>query len=270
MKLVFASGFLVPQHIIPGALEYFNGLKKHFDDGGKHKAIFPWVPPVGTCDARASVLAEKIQARFPDGEFHIIAHSMGGLDSRVLIAKNLNGLAEPGRIKSLTTIATPHAGSPVADLLAGPRPGDARRVLYDSLRDAIGRAGIDTGALANLTTEEAAKIPNAMLARPHIRYRSYATVGRSGGSLVLPTCLALVPFYQYIRLVSAQQGRPDEPNDGLVPFGSAQYGEFQKEDFWPCDHADAVGYNLDPVVFGGFSFDHVARYDAIVTQLEAG
>src|SRR5262252_6205372 len=44
---------------------------------------------------------------------HLIAHSMGGLDSRFLIAKL--GLAN--RVLSLTTIGTPHHGSPIADLV---------------------------------------------------------------------------------------------------------------------------------------------------------
>src|SRR5262249_31487316 len=130
MNLVFASGFLVPQHIL-GVADYFNGLAKYIKDGGKHTAIFPDVSPVGTCEMRARQLAPQIRAAFPNGEIHIIAHSMGGLDCRVLIAQNLEGLSTPGRIKSLTTIATPHRGSLIPDLLAGPRPQDARRVLYD-------------------------------------------------------------------------------------------------------------------------------------------
>lgn len=47
------------------------------------------------------------------GKFHIIAHSMGGLDSRYLITH----LGGSHRIASLTTIATPHFGSPIADVV---------------------------------------------------------------------------------------------------------------------------------------------------------
>src|ERR1700736_5740574 len=171
MNLVFASGFLVPQRII--GIDYFRGLDAHIRQAGVHRAIFPLVPPVGTSEERAKVLANAIQKEYPNGEIHIIAHSMGGLDSRTLIAANLNGLANPGRIKSLTTLSTPHRGSPVADFLAGPRPGDARRLIYDAISHAIAALGVDTGALANLTTEAASKVPDVTQTHKHISYRSY-------------------------------------------------------------------------------------------------
>ena len=41
---------------------------------------------------------------------HLIAHSMGGLDARHMIVRE--GMAE--RVASLTTVGTPHNGTPVA------------------------------------------------------------------------------------------------------------------------------------------------------------
>ena len=49
------------------------------------------------------------------GPFHLIAHSMGGLDSRFLIT-HLQPTSD-NRILSLTTIGSPHRGSPIADLI---------------------------------------------------------------------------------------------------------------------------------------------------------
>ena len=139
MNLVFASGFLAPQQL--HGINYFRGLQSHIAQAGRHTAIFPEVPPAGTSETRAPILARAIQQAFPNGPIHIIAHSMGGLDSRTLIARNLNGLADPGRIASLTTVSTPHRGSPVADLLAGPRPDGPRRLVYDAVSQAIGQLG---------------------------------------------------------------------------------------------------------------------------------
>jgi triacylglycerol esterase/lipase EstA (alpha/beta hydrolase family) len=99
MNLVFASGFVVPQRLL--GINYFRGLQEHL--AGKHAALFPLVPPVGTAMQRAQVLADAIQQAYPQGPIHIIAHSMGGLDSRTLIGRNLNGLSDPGRIASLAT-----------------------------------------------------------------------------------------------------------------------------------------------------------------------
>ena len=253
MNLVFASGFLVPQQLL--GIDYFRGLQARL--AGRHAAIFPQVPPTATAEQRARVLADAIHQAYPQGPIHIIAHSMGGLDSRTLIARNLNGLSDPGRIASLTTLSTPHRGSPVADLLAGPRPSGARRLIYDTIGQAISLLGVDTGALANLTTTGASTVPDAAQTHPHIRYRSYFASGRAGA---FPTCLALAPTYHYIRAVTGQQ------NDGVVALDSAKYGEFQQL-LWPCDHVDMIGHNLDTADLGGFQFDHFAAIDAIIGQL---
>ena len=253
MNLVFASGFLVPQRIL--GKDYFRGLEAHLE--GRHATLFPVVPPLASSEERAPLLADAIQQKFPQGPVHIIAHSMGGLDCRTLIARNRHGVSAPGRIASLTTLSTPHRGSPVADLLAGPRPDDPRRLTYDAISDAIGRLGIPTGALANLTTENASKVPDVTGTHPHIRYRSYFASGRLN---LLPTCVALAATHHYIHTATGQL------NDGLVALDSARYGEFQ-EPFWPCDHADMVGHNLDSLDLGNFQFDHFAAIDAIISRL---
>src|SRR5260370_27987860 len=104
MHLVFASGFLVPQRLL--GIDYFRGLKDHIAAAGVHEALFPAVPPAGTSKVRAQALADAIQQKYPVGEIHIIAHSMGGLDRRTLIARHLHGLSHPGRIKTLPPEAT--------------------------------------------------------------------------------------------------------------------------------------------------------------------
>lgn len=253
MNLVFASGFLVPQRLL--GIDYFRGLEAHL--AGRHATLFPLVPPFGTSEERAGVLGDAIQQRFPQGAVHIIAHSMGGLDGRNLIARNLHGLSNPGRIASLTTLSTPHRGSPVADLVVGPRPDGPQRLVYDAISQVISLLGIPTGALANLTTENASATPDVVQTHPHIRYRSYFGSGREGG---LATSLILAPTYHYTRLVTGQA------NDGVVALDSARYGEFQQP-FWPCDHADMIGHNLDTEDLGGFRFDHFAAIDAIISAL---
>ena len=114
MHLVFASGFLQPQKVL--GIDYFRGLPAEYPD-----ALFPKVAINGRVRDRAPVLAQQIRDRFPEGDIHIIAHSMGGLDSRFLLSKNLLGLAQ--RVRSLSTVSTPHRGSPVADLILGLIPG---------------------------------------------------------------------------------------------------------------------------------------------------
>ena len=253
MNLVFASGFLVPQHVL--GINYFRGLENHLK--GKHATLFPDVGPLATCEARADELADAIMDRkFPDGPIHIIAHSMGGLDSRSLIGRNLHGLSDPGRIASLTTLSTPHFGSPVADLLVGPKPtGPLDLLMYEIVAHALDQFSIPTGALGDLTTQGALRIPDVAKTHPDIRYRSCFAAGRPK---LLPTCLILVPTHHYVHSLTGQA------NDGVVALNSARYGEFL-EPFFPCDHVDLVGYNLNPP---GFSqFNHLAAIDALIAQL---
>jgi triacylglycerol lipase len=252
MNLVFASGFLVPQGI-PG-IEYFRGVRARFE--GPHRTVFPPVPPLGTSEARARVLADKIQVAFPEGRIHVIAHSMGGLDSRTLIDRDFQGLS--ARIASLTTLSTPHKGSPVADLLLGERPNDVRGELYDRLTAILNGLGVPTGALRDLTSDGASRIPDVARTHQNIRYRSYFGAGRSGNRA---TSRLLSFTHDYIETIE------DQPNDGLVALDSAQYGEFQQPS-WQGDHADIVGHDLDRPLLPGTQFDHLAAYERIIAQLE--
>jgi triacylglycerol lipase len=250
MKLVFASGFLIPQH--PPGINYFRDLKDHVEAQG-HETVFPDVGPLDSCEKRAIPLADQIYEKYKDGEIHIIAHSMGGLDSRVLIYRNHRSLSE--RIKSLTTIATPHAGSPIADLLTGGkrRGGDD---LLGAAAKLISANGLSIDALEDLRTDRT--LPDPRERYPDIGYFSYAAVGRPvGGILGFRTCFPLALTHSFI----------GGENDGLVALSSAQYGKFQKGDLWHCDHADAVGWNLDNPLRP--EFPHLAHYDAIISRLEA-
>ena len=102
------------------------------------------VPPSGSIEARATKLAESIAAKAKGKEVNIIAHSMGGLDSRYMISQ-----LKPTdfKIKSLTTIATPHRGSAFADYMfetIGPR--QVKRIY-----NVIEYFGFETGAFSQLT-----------------------------------------------------------------------------------------------------------------------
>jgi triacylglycerol lipase len=182
---------------------------------------------------------------------------MGGLDSRVLIGKNLNGLA--GRIASLTTLSTPHHGSPVADALAGPGAGEVLR----AITGLIDQLGVSTRALVNLTTDEANKLPDVVKTNPGVRCRSYSASGRPNNFLPFlpitpPTSAVLLGPYAFIKSMG-------EDNDGLVTLSSATYGEFQR--VLQCDHADMIGYTLNGPL-DPFRFPHLDLFDEIIALLE--
>lgn len=252
MNLVFASGFLIPQRLF--GLEYFRGLHTAFPG-----ALFPPVATTGTVEERAHTLASHIVAAFPSGPVDIIAHSMGGLDARYLLSHNLEQLAEPGRVASLSTVATPHRGSPIADLLAGPKPElyDPRRIAYELLDDALHLLGIPAGALGDLTTGFAEGFNRHTPDVSHVRYFSYS--GNGLNSFVLRAGQI------YLRAVGSTA--QERISDGLVSVASARWGNVV-EPPWPADHLAEVGWDLDAPDLQP-SFDHLAAFRRVVANISS-
>ena len=103
----------------PFTKAYFYGigpfLRQYCADKGIELAVVsPDVPTAASVEERGSVLKESIEKALSDRpagtRAHIIAHSMGGLDARWVIAAG--GLAD--KVASLTTLATPHRGTSVS------------------------------------------------------------------------------------------------------------------------------------------------------------
>lgn len=117
------------------------------------------VPMSGSIEERAKVLCEQISKAFPNREINLIGHSMGGRHSffSSLIQTLLIGHdMEPGldcrflithlkpttfKVRSLTTIATPHRGSSFADFMLEDVVGTHRVPALLSLLDAVGIPG---------------------------------------------------------------------------------------------------------------------------------
>ena len=90
---------------------YFRGIPAFLEEAG-NRVLVTQVPAISSIETRSRVLEQHIREAFGGCPVHIIAHSMGGLDARALLSREGN----TGLIKSLTTIATPHLGSTLADL----------------------------------------------------------------------------------------------------------------------------------------------------------
>lgn len=89
---------------------YFRGIPEFLRRLGARVHV-PRVHPTAGIARRARKLAERIETLCPDEPVHIVGHSMGGLDARALL--HLPGWED--RVLSLTTIATPHLGSTLAE-----------------------------------------------------------------------------------------------------------------------------------------------------------
>ena len=238
-NLVFACGVLLPQKLF--GFEYFKGLQQIY-----HNALFPPVSGLGSVTARAQQLADQIAVKFPAGPVHIVAHSMGGLDARCLLARNLNGLANPGRVASLSTISTPHHGSPVADLLLGDPLG--LEFPFQNFLAQFFRA--NPNALMDLTTTNA---PGFKEKDPvnGVRYFSYAGAG-------LDSAL-LFPTHMYI---AGREGN----NDGMVSVKSASWPGNLSDPAWTAaDHFAEIGYDLNKPDFTT-AFDYQNAYAHVVAR----
>jgi triacylglycerol lipase len=82
--------------------------------------------PTSSLPSRAVRVLETIAraSRPGDGPIHLIGHSTGGLDARLLVAPgaalptSLDPARYASRVQSVVTVSTPHQGSPLASFLA--------------------------------------------------------------------------------------------------------------------------------------------------------
>ncbi|KAL0096121.1 Alpha/Beta hydrolase protein [Phycomyces blakesleeanus] len=90
---------------------YWQGIEDALAKLGA-KVIVTGVPKTGSIRERAQELHAVLKAIMKDKDVNFVAHSMGGLDCRYLLSHIKD---RPYRPRSLTTICTPHQGSPVMD-----------------------------------------------------------------------------------------------------------------------------------------------------------
>lgn len=257
MNIAFAGGILLPQKFL--GVDYFVGFREHFENSDV-RAFFPDVRVTASISNRADDLGAALtspeaKAKFdPNAKIHIIAHSMGGLDARLLISRNQE---LRGQIASLTTLCTPHHGSLAADFLTGHEPPlfDPRRIIFDLIKNAFSAAHIDISGFEELTTDFAKRFANDALPVPGFKYFSVAGVGHATPPLTTPLLLLT---HDHI------ENATHEPNDGLVHLSSATFGELL--DKWPADHFEAVGFSIDPFRKQP-PFHPLPRVDAIVQKL---
>jgi triacylglycerol lipase len=115
-----------------GGITYFHHVRQILTTKLRERGIEPiitnvYTSPTGSIRNRAMRLHEQIARTATDLEapIHLIGHSTGGLDARLLTSPGallLRGLdTEPvaSRIKTVTSLATPHMGTPIAQLFNG-------------------------------------------------------------------------------------------------------------------------------------------------------
>lgn len=216
--------------------EYFRGVPARLTRVGAKVYAFQ-VRPTASIAERARELARLVEMLDAD-KVNIIAHSMGGLDARFAISR----LHLAPRVASLTTVASPHRGTPLADFGTALLGGG---VLLHKLLD---RLGLTVEGFFDLTTRRMATFNADVPDAAGVSYASY--LAHASGKL--PETNPLLIATHRILLERAGQ------NDGLVPASSQRWGEVLGT--VEADHWAQIGWSR--------SFDAPAFYEKIVDELK--
>lgn len=202
-------------------LHYFRNIRTHLQSHGfyVHHTNVEWA---GGVDVRSRSLKRQIEGVLDDDglaaeKVHIIAHSMGGLDARHMLYDNRQD-GFHAKIASLTTIATPHRGSPAADSIVAKVGGLLKGLgLGDGAHDLTTRA-------CNRFNEEAGDWESEC----GVRFRAYA--GKQEFLYIFAPLKLTWP------VVYEREG----DNDGLVSVESAMW----REEYFVSPVLDGDHFNL--------------------------
>ena len=243
------------------SLHYFKGIRTMLKEKGFtvcHSRV-AWAADVNT---RANDLRQNVRRILNETKaekVNIIGHSMGGLDARHMLFNDRSQGKIHERIASLTTISTPHEGSPFADW--GLEHFPLLPVVFQNI-------GLDVSGLKDLRTEACKRFNNdpdvqafETECESTIHFRTYAGKQKFWGIF----SLLKGPF----RIIEKKEGE----NDGLVSVRSAQWrAKYFQEALDETDHLNELGWwDPDQIAVGESPRELRRRihqlYAAIASQL---
>lgn len=234
---------------LPG-VQYWRGIREALTARGVD-VITATVPPSASIEQRAEELARDIEAGAKGKDVNIIAHSMGGLDSRYMIS---HLLPQKFKVLSLTTIASPHRGSSVADYVFDQIGSDRLPQVYYTLN----KLKVETGAFEQLTTRYMSDTFNPNTPDiPDVRYFSY-------GAAVEPS------IWSVFRLSHMILAEAEGPNDGLVSVASSRWGgeNGYKGTLMGVSHLDLINWTNRVKWLAGEVMGNPRKFNAIAFYLD--
>lgn len=284
--VVLAHGFFGFAEM--AGIEYFKGVKNYLERRNPDLAVIVTeVAPNDLVEERAAQLWPQIEKI--GTKVHIIGHSMGGLDSRFMISPQ--GMDKSERVASLTTISTPHWGSPVADFITAQcerfTSGDidsffhkipcltreAKRIVKtlrrkgEVCRYLLELLDFSREGMKNLTTSHLKEFNQKYRDAPEVKYFSYAGVTGPGEK----DCLPPVMYVAWAIVFLSDDSRSGGRNDGIVAVDSARWGEFKGE--MDADHFKLVGHDfsglgwLRRLLWWRKRFNHLKFFEKIISDL---
>lgn len=219
---------------------YFPDIPEYLGAAG-NRVLVARLSPTGSVAQRAAQLKAFLNREVPHEPVHLFAHSMGGLDSRYLVSR----LDMSARVLSLTTLGTPHRGSPFADW-------GLRR--FESLVQGLCNLfDVALHGFHDLTTARCRAFNQQVPDAPGVRYFSVAGQWERHWPH---------PGWELThRIVRAQEG----PNDGVVSLASARYGE--SCEVWDADHLSLINWKNLTAHMHGIRHDRITPFARLVRRL---
>lgn len=223
---------------ILGIIDYWGSIPDELEDNGADV----YITSVNAMDSTASKAAQwraqilQILAITGKAKINLIGHSHGTLYSRYAISN----LGMASKVASHTSIAGPHRGSVIADMIMGvipnvmePLVGDLIDIVMSFVMGDVNGNTVANGydlVRSNMINVFNPNTPNAS----GVYYQSYAYKIKNitGAGMLGITWLAMLPF--------------EGDNDGLVSINSAKWGNYRGEiegSWWAggVNHLAAVG-----------------------------
>ncbi|KAG0743403.1 hypothetical protein G6F57_000565 [Rhizopus arrhizus] len=275
-----------PESIPILQFRYWDGVEDTLAKLGA-KVIVTKVPHAGSIWERSLALHNILKSILVGKKVNFVAHSMGGLDCRHLLANNHN---RPYHVQSLTTICTPHRGSPVMDwfrdhmglgsknyiawcpvtessTIPVQKPQSRNQTISTMPTthkwiklDKLILDYLDAPAYAHLTTDFCNNYFNPNTPDdPTVKYYSY------GASTKFTTWSSLLNIPG--KMVYEKEGE----NDGIVSVKSAQWGTYIKTleaDHWDLSGKSSIPYRFRATKSGNDKhFDRLEFYAELATNL---
>ncbi len=204
---------------------YWGGMDEYLRSQGAAVYV-PAKSALGSNEVRAQQLKDKLNywmAANGHGKVHIIGHSQGGLDSRYMTAN----LGMRSKVSTLTSLNTPHRGSPISDLVSGTPSwfqGGLSAIL-EVLATLIYGDGNQNGldALASLSIANSSAFNQYTPNASGVKYYSYGSKITIPDAIQHPTMFLLHPFCGAGGLFYGQ----GFSNDGLVNLSSMKWGTWK-------------------------------------------
>jgi triacylglycerol lipase len=203
------------------------------------QAFAPNIIPYASIETRAAEWMKRVndlKKEYGYRRFHVIAHSMGGLDMRYA----LHRLGAAESVASLTTIATPHQGTSLAGFVLGTPErmighlGQffdwlGQRIYPDAKSDAV--AAAEQLTIDYVRQEFNPQVPD----HPDVRYASYSAAVGKGTNQPLSAIYLFQNHYIFDR---------EGPNDAFVSVESSKWGEHVQT--VPISHLEQMGISVGP------------------------